>query len=126
MAHPDIDLLANVGAEVGQKPAALAEQTEQAAQTWKSQLESAGPGDAPQLRAKAEQFREMKDDRLAILAQACEKVAKLISRLDEIEPERQAIVLRTQIATILNGEAATARALASVLEVCIAIDQKTP
>jgi hypothetical protein len=125
MVDPDIELLADIGAELGEKAIALAEQTEQAAQTWKSQLPSADPADAPQLRAKAEEFRAMKDDRLAILAQACEKIAELISRLDEIAPDRQVTVLRTQIATILNGEAATARALASVQELCIAIDQKT-
>jgi division protein CdvB (Snf7/Vps24/ESCRT-III family) len=124
MVDPDIELVADIGAELGEKAIALAEQTEQAVQTWKSQLPSADPADA-QLRAKAEEFRAMKDDRLAILAQACEKIAELISRLDEIASDRQVTVLRTQIATILNGEAATARALASVQELCIAIDQKT-
>ena len=51
------------------------------------------------------------------------EAADLIHRLDALSDEDQVVVLRQQIGSVLEGQAATAGALASVLEICLEIDR---
>ena len=51
------------------------------------------------------------------------EAADLIHRLDALSDEDQVVVLRQQIGSVLEGQAVTAGALASVLEICLEIDR---
>ena len=109
-----------------QRTLGLARQAEDRAHQWKAQLQSNPPANEPgrqHYRGRAVEFRRLHAERLQNMEKVTLQVADLIHRLDALSEEDQVVVLRQQIGSMLEGQAATARALASVLEICLEIDR---
>jgi hypothetical protein len=103
----------------------LAKEADQLAQTWLDRVASQPPQteqERQQFRQKAAEFRQLAESQRTNLADACRKAADVVAILQQT-PE-PSTVLRG-VGAVLDGEAATARTLALVLEVCDAIDRVT-
>jgi len=106
----------------------LASDAEAQATEWAAHLRSHPPaneGERQHYRTKAAEFRRFQATRLAEMEKTARTVAELLRRLDTAPGDDQVLILRKQLGSVLEGEAATARALASVLEVCLEIDGLT-
>ncbi len=75
-----------------------------------------------EFRARAAEFQRIAFDRLTDTGQALMAASILTMKLAEWEPDDQALVLRIQLAPILEAEAATARAVALVFDACRAME----
>ena len=123
--NEDLEILAAVGLERGELRLDQARQAEAAARAIIVEARSHAPAnddEREQYRAKATQFRSMVEGMLESLSAACSKVPELVTRLDELNASTQVTVLGKYLGTILEGEAATAKALAVTLEACQEID----
>jgi hypothetical protein len=125
MADSDVRRLAEEGRERGQLAVKLAAEAEALGQAWLDRIESQPPAseqEQTELREKSQEFRRLVAQRLDDLKKGCASAAAVVSTLDELAPDDRATVLAVQLAPILEGEAATARALAFLLEVCAAME----
>jgi hypothetical protein len=112
---------------VGARPA-LADTVETQARTWKAQLASRPPTNEHErqhYRAKAAEFRQLADAQLENVSEAGRMIGELIAHLGELSSPERAAVLRDQVGPVLGNEAKTVAAVASVLEVCLLIDDLT-
>jgi hypothetical protein len=103
-------------------------QLEGLADVWMKQLRSRPPANEQErehYRGKAQEFRRAIDGQLQQARAAVLVAADLLTNADGLTSPQQAAALREQIAPVLANEAATARAVASALEVCVLIDELT-
>jgi hypothetical protein len=110
-------------AEEGQKQARSvtesAEEVEALAQLWLDRAIASPPKTDPErdeFSERATEFRRIAVDRLTYVSQALMAASVLTAKLDEWGLDDQALVLRIQLAPILEAEAATARAVALVFD----------
>lgn len=104
-----------------------AAELEALARQWKDQLRAGPRSNAEErthYREKAAEFRRLADAQLANLASACAQASDVAEAIAPEAGDTRAAALR-DLGEILDGEAATARALASVQEVCIELDRVT-
>jgi hypothetical protein len=96
-----------------------ARQVEEFAQLWLDRAMANPPQtdeERNEFRARATEFRRIAADRLTCVSQALMAASILTRKLDEWEIDDQALVLRIQLAPILEAEAATTRAVALVFD----------
>ncbi len=125
MADAAIRKKAEEGQEKARTVVQHAKEVEALSQLWLDRA-IANPPRTNEERAefseRAAQFRSLATDRLAYVSQACLAAATLAGQLEELAPEDQALALRIQLAPILEAEAATARAIALVLDAYSAME----
>lgn len=115
----EADLLTSVGLEQAELRVEMAHQAEAQASNLISEARAHTPENDQEraaYRAKAEQVQRLLEDRLQTIADACSLVPELIGRLDEVEVAERIRVLTTYLPAILEGEAATSRALGAALD----------
>jgi hypothetical protein len=115
----DIDLLTAVGLERGELRVQQAAQVEAAAKTLRAEAQGNVPTDASQrqaYQAKAAELQKIVDDMLDNIADTCGRVPELVRRLSELDDAQQISVLRDYLGSILDGQAATSRAMATGLQ----------
>ena len=125
MADNEVRRLAEEGRERGRLAVMLAAEAETLGHAWLDRIESQRPAseqERTELREKSQEFRQLVDQRLDDLKKGCASAAAVVSTLDELAPEDRVTVLGVQLAPILEGEAATAKALGFLLEVCAAME----
>src|SRR4029077_15050075 len=110
-------------AEEGQNQARTvtqqAREVEEFAQLWLDRAIANPPKtdeERDEFGARAAEFRRIATDRLTYVSQALMAASVLTTKLDEWEIDEQALVLRIQLAPILEAEAATTRAVALVFD----------
>lgn len=106
----------------------LAGDAEAQSNEWMTHLRSRPPtndAERQHYRDKAAEFRTLYTARLGDMEQSARLVAELVAQIEAQAGDDQVIILRKHLGPVLEGEAATARALASVLEVCLEIDSLT-
>jgi hypothetical protein len=125
MADDAVRKEAEEGQEQARSVTRKAQEVEGLAQVWLDRAMANPPKTNPEreeFRARAAEFRRIASDRLADTSQALMVASTLTKKLDEWELDDQALVLRIQLAPILEAEAATARAIALVLDTCRAME----
>lgn len=125
MANDAVRKKAEEGQMQARSVAEKAREVEELAQVWLDRAIANPPKTNQErdgFRARAVEFRRLASDRLTDSSQALMVASTLTTNLTEWEPDDQALVLRVQLAPILEAEAATARAIALVLDACRAME----
>lgn len=106
----------------------FAQLVERQASEWMAHLTAHPPAsdeERQHYRTKRDELRHLTTERLHDMAEATTLASQLLANVESLAPEDQVLVLRKHLGSILERAAATARALATVVEVCAKIDDVT-
>jgi hypothetical protein len=119
MADERVRKKAEEGQEQARSVTGKAREVEEFAQLWLNRAIANPPKteeERDEFRARAAEFHRIATERLTQTSQALAAALTLTASLDEWDLDDQALVLRIQLAPILEAEAGTARAVALVFD----------